>query len=203
MKNLGKALFRQRIKLDEYLIAGIDVLLKLLQILLVSKTDGSDSEQTEGILDLQLLLEDDYTLFLHSLDKKYYLPFYWEDMFEVYSNLKKIFAILQTYFTEKRIYKSRLSFSHFLELEDRVLENIKCFFEEYLSNRKYAEELLKNNQHELQNFVRLYYHGIASISREDAQSHSTSRLLEILLEINTVNNTIQDLLQKILIGTNL
>ena len=102
-----------------------------------------------------------------------------------------------------RIYKSRYSFSHFFELEDRILENVLEFFREYLSNRKYARELLKNNQHELKNFVRLYYQGIASISREQAQSPTTSRLLEIFLEVNTVNSAIQDLLQKILIGTNL
>lgn len=203
MKNLGKVLFRQRIKLDEYLIAGIDILQKLVQLLLSAKQDSPDSEQTDGILDLDLMFDDSFALFLQSLDKKYYLPFYWEDMFEVYSNLKKIFAILQTYHAEKRIYKTRFSFSHFLELEGRVLNNVKCFFQEYLANRKYSEELLKNNQHELKNFVRLYYHGIASISQEQVQSHITSRLLESFLEINTVNNTIQDLLQKILIGTNL
>jgi hypothetical protein len=203
MKNLGKVLFRQRIKLDEYLIAGIDILQKLVQLLSIANQDGSDSEQTDGILDLDLLFEDSFALFLQSLDKKYYLPFYWEDMFEVYSNLKKIFAILQTYHAEKRIYKAHFSFCHFLELEGRVLNNVKCFFQEYLTNRKYSEELLKNNQHELKNFVRLYYHGIASISQEQVQSHITSRLLESFLEINTVNNTIQDLLQKILIGTNL
>ena len=83
------------------------------------------------------------------------------------------------------------------------MENVLEFFREYISNRKYAGELLKNNQHELKNFVRLYYQGIASISREQSQSHITSRLLEICLEINTVNSAIQDLLQKILIGTNL
>jgi len=203
MKNLGKVLFRQRIKLDEYLLAGVEVLHKFLRILLCSEPGSSDTEQTEAMLDLQLQLEDGYALFLRSLDKKYYLPFYWEDMFEVYSNLKKIFALLQTYSTEKRIYKSSFSFSHFLELEARVLENIKCFIGEYVRNRKYAGELLKNNQYELQNFVRLYYHGIASISRDQARSHLTSRLLEVLLEINAVNNVIQDLLQKILIGTNL
>jgi len=63
--------------------------------------------------------------------------------------------------------------------------------------------LLKNNQHELKNFTRLYYHGIASIAQEGEQPHITSRLLELFLEINTVNSTIQDLLQKILIETNL
>ena len=203
MKNLGRVLFRQRIKLDDYLVGGMDVLREFLQMLLFSNTDGADPEQMEGILDLQLMLEDGYEHFLQSLDKKYYLPFYWEEMFEVYSNLKKIFAVLQTYATEKRIYQSRDKFAHFLELEERVLENIKSFIREYLSNRKYAEELLKNNRHELQNFTRLYYHGIASISRDDAQSYATSRLLEILLEINNINNTIQDLLQKILIGTSL
>ena len=203
MKNLSRVLFRQRIKLDDYLTAGIDVLHDLLQMLLFSHTDGADPEQMEGILDLQLMLEEGYEHFLQSLDKKYYLPFYWEEMFEVYSNLKKIFAVLQTYATEKRIYHSRKKFNHFLELEERILENVKSFIREYLSNRKYAEELLKNNRHELQNFTRLYYHGIASISRDDAQSYATSRLLEILLEINNINNTIQDLLQKILIGTSL
>ena len=203
MKNLSRVLFRQRIKLDDYLTAGIDVLHDLLQMLLFSHTDGDDPEQMEGILDLQLMLEEGYEHFLQSLDKKYYLPFYWEEMFEVYSNLKKIFAVLQTYATEKRIYHSRKKFNHFLELEERILENVKSFIREYLSNRKYAEELLKNNRHELQNFTRLYYHGIASISRKDAQSYATSRLLEILLEINNINNIIQDLLQKILIGTSL
>jgi hypothetical protein len=203
MKKLGSVLFRQRIKLDDYLVAGIDILHKLVQLLLVIKQEGADSEQTDEILDLELRFEDSFTRFLESLDKKYYLPFYWEDMYEVYSNLKKIFAILQTYSTEKRIYKIRFSFSHFLEMEDRILQNVIEFFREYLGNRKYAGELLKNNRHELKNFVRLYYQGIASISREQTQSHITSRLLEIFLEINTVNNTIQDLLHKILIGTNL
>jgi uncharacterized protein Yka (UPF0111/DUF47 family) len=202
MKSLGSMLFRQRIKLDDYIITGIDILRKLVHLQLNSK-QGTDSEQSDEILDLELQFEDSFNDFLQSLDKKYYLPFYWEDMYEVYSNLKKIVAILQTYSTEKRIYKVRFSFSHFLELEDRILENVVEFFREYLGNRKYTGELLKNNQHELKNFVRLYYQGIASISREQAQSHITSRLLEILLEINAVNSTIQDLLQKILIGTNL
>jgi hypothetical protein len=202
MKNLGSMLFRQRIKLDDYIIAGIDILRKIVH-LLSNCEPGTDSEQSDEILDLDLQFEDNFAQFLQSLDKKYYLPFYWEDVYEVYSNLKKIVAILQTYSTEKRIYKNRISFLHFFELEDRILENVLEFFREYLSNRKYACELLKNNQHELKNFVRLYYQGIASISREQAQSHITSRLLEIFLEINTVNSAIQDLLQKILIGTNL
>lgn len=202
MKSLGSVLFRQRIKLDDYIISGIDILRKLVHQLLISK-QGADSEQSDEIIDLELQFEDSFGCFLQSLDKKYYLPFYWEDMYEVYSNLKKIVAILQTYATEKRIYKVRFTFSHFFELEDRILDNVVEFFREYLGNRKYAGELLKNNQHELKNFVRLYYQGIASISREQAQSHITSRLLEIFLEINTVNSAIQDLLQKILIGTNL
>ena len=202
MKKLGSVLFRQRIKLDDFIITGIDIVRKLVRLLLISEP-GTDAGQSDEIMDLDLQFEDSFTCFLQSLDKKYYLPFYWEDMFEVYSNLKKIVAILQTYSTEKRIYKIRFSFSHFFELEERILENVLEFFREYLSNRKYAAELLKNNQHELKNFVRLYYQGIASISREQAQSHITSRLLEILLEINTVNSAVQDILQKILIGTNL
>ncbi len=203
MKSLAKVLFRQRIKLDEYLIAGIDILQDLVQLLVTTKQGSQDPDQTDRMLDLEVSFEDSFALFLRSLDKKYYLPFYWENIFEVYSNLKKIFSILHTYYAERRIYKTRFSSNHFLELEGRVLENVKCFFQEYLTNRKYSEELLKNNQHELKNFTRLYYHGIASIAQEGEQPHITSRLLELFLEINTVNSTIQDLLQKILIGTNL
>jgi len=203
MKSLAKVLFRQRIKLDEYLIAGIDILQDLVQLLVTTKQGSQDPDQTDRMLDLEVSFEDSFALFLRSLDKKYYLPFYWENIFEVYSNLKKIFSILHTYYAERRIYKTRFSSNHFLELEGRVLENVKCFFQEYLTNRKYSEELLKNNQHELKNFTRLYYHGIASIAQEREQSHFTSRLLELFLEINAVNSTIQDLLQKILIETNL
>lgn len=203
MKNLGNMLFRQRIRLDDCLIKGIDILHKLVELLLGAKDEGAESAQPDEILDIELLFEDGFSCFLKCLDKKYYLPFYWEDMYEVYSNLKKILSILQTFYAEKRIYKTRFSFSHFLELEGRILENIKCFFQEYLHNRKYGEELLKNNQHELKNFVRLYYQGIASISREQVQSHMTSRLLEVFLDINAVNSSIQDVLQKILVGTNL
>jgi hypothetical protein len=202
MKSLGSVLFRQRIKLDDYIITGIDILRKLVHLLLISK-QSADSEQSDETVELELQFEDSFGCFLQSLDKKYYLPFYWEDMYEVYSNLKKLVAILQTYATEKRIYKVHFSCSHFFELEDRILENVTEFFREYLGNRKYAGELLKNNEHELKNFVRLYYQGIASISRGQVQSHISSRLLEICLEINTVNSAIQDLLQKILIGTNL
>jgi hypothetical protein len=202
MKKLGSVLFRQRVKLDDYIITGIDILRKLIHWLSNSES-STDSEQSDEILDFELQFEESFSQFLQSLDKKYYLPFYWEDMYEVYSNLKKIVTILQTYAVEKRIYKVHYSFSHFLKFEDRILENILEFFRDYLSNRKYAGELLKNNQHEIKNFVRLYYQGIASLSREQAQSHTISRLLENFLEINTVNNTIQDLIQKILIGTNL
>ena len=202
MKSLGSVLFRQRIKLDDYIITGIDSIRKIVNLLLISK-QGADSEQPDEVIELELQFDDSFGCFLQSLDRKYYLPFYWEDMYEVYSNLKKIVAILQTYATERRIYKVNYSFSHFFELEDHILENVAEFFREYLGNRKYAGELLKNNQHELKDFIRLYYQGIASISREQAQSHTTSRLLEIFLEINTVNSAIQDLLQKILIGTSL
>ncbi len=37
MKNLVKVWFRQRIKLDEYLIAGIDVLQKFVHLLLTNE----------------------------------------------------------------------------------------------------------------------------------------------------------------------
>ena len=201
MKGLARVLFRQRIKLDDYLIDGIDILRKLVELLL--NLERGEAEQTNGMLDLELLFEDSIEHFLQSLDKKFYLPFYWEDMYEVYTSLNKIFATLQAFATEKRIYNARFSFTRFLELEDRILDNVRCFFQEYMGNRKYAGELLKNNQHELKDFVRLYYQGIVSISREQLQSHVTSRLLEHFLEINALNTRVHDLLQKILIGTNL
>ena len=201
MKGLARVLFRQRIKLDDYLIDGIDILRKLVELLL--NLERGEAEQTNGMLDLELLFEDSIEHFLQSLDKKFYLPFYWDDMYEVYTNLKKIFVALQAFATEKRIYNARFSFTRFLELEDRILDNVRCFFQEYMGNRKYAGELLKNNQHELKDIVRLYYQGIVSISREQLQSHVTSRLLEHFLEINALNTRVHDLLQKILIGTNL
>ncbi len=203
MKSLVKVLFRQRIKLEEYLFAGIKVLQELVEMLLTTKQDGQDHDHADRMLDLEVTFEDSFSLFLESLDKKYYLPFYWEDIYEVYTNLGKIFATLHVYYTEQRIFKTRFSFNHFLEMEGRVLENMKYYLKEYMSNRKYSQELLKNNQHELKNFSRLYYHGIASISEEGERSHVTLRLLELFLKINTVNATIQSLLQKILIETNL
>jgi len=203
MKSLGKMLFRQRTKLEEYLIAGIDILQNLVRLLSAAKQDSQDPDLTDRVLDLEVGFDDSYAFFLRSLDKKYCLPFYWEDIFEVYSNLKKIFSGLHTYYAERRIYQAPFSFDRFLELEGLVMENTKCFFQEYLTNRKYSKELLKNNQHELKNFNRLYYHGIASIGQARERLYIISRILKLFLEINTVNSSIQDLLQKILIETNL
>jgi len=68
MKSLGKVLFRQRIKLDEYLIAGIDILQDLAQLISRTEQGSQDPDQTDRMLDLEVRFEDSFALFLRSLD---------------------------------------------------------------------------------------------------------------------------------------
>lgn len=203
MKSFAKVLFRQRIKLEEYLIGGLGVILEFLKLLAASGRNGRGPDSADEVLGLEVAFQDRFTLFLDVLEQKYSLPFHWEDIFEVYTSLRKIFAILLSYYAERRIFKPKLTFSHFFEAEARILENLKCFLQEYLSNRKYCQELLRNNHHELKDFNQLYYQGIASMAREEARSPATLQILQQLRQINTVNASIQDLLHKILVGTNL
>lgn len=200
MKGLGETLFRKRIRMEVHLQTGTEAILRLLAILQAQSGLADLSRQSSGVLEMEAEFEERYVGFLESLDRKPALPSCWEDLFEIYSSLKRIFYLIVDYFNKVQIFDCPHNFKPLLQQEARLLQNVRSFFETYRSNHRYADELLKNYQHEVKELSRIHLQGVIAASREQNGFAATLRVMEVFEQLKDVNRTTHDLMRKVLIG---
>jgi hypothetical protein len=203
MKLVLKEAFKRKQTMEARIHACIGVTRKLLD-LFVSKPGH---EQLAGAFDAVCALESEQeelcATFVEDIDRKYSLPFYWEDIYAVFLDLKKLFVLLVAYFNKSCIFKSPKSFSQFFQIETNILLNVHAFFSEYRKKRLYVAELLKNNNFEIKNFSKAYFSAVTGIINLGQESLTGMNILALFERMNEINENLQDTLKKIYIDTNL
>ena len=172
---------------------------KLLDFLINLGKRGITAKDMVTVLELEAEMENHYNSFLQSIDKKQYLPFYWEELYDLYMEIKKIFNSLIMYFNKRNVLEDTEIFNSFLTTQKEVMKNITLFFDEYISNRKYIKELLKNNGVTIKTLSKIHLKIIGNTVFESKDSLLKYRIIEILESISNIDYTIQDLLNKILL----
>ncbi|NOY09062.1 MAG: hypothetical protein GXP33_09490 [Spirochaetes bacterium] len=197
MKALIASFLKKRIRIEERLKEEIEIVLKLIDYLIKMRKNEKAENKLASVLEIEAEMENHYDSFLQSIDKKYYLPFYWEEIYDLYMKIKKVFSSLLLYFNRRHILEDTQIFDTFLTTEIKVLNNISLFFDEYISNRKYVQELLKNNGILIKQLSHMHLQIISNTIFESRDSLLKYRLVEVLENIAVTDRSIQDLLNKI------
>ncbi|MCD6122430.1 MAG: hypothetical protein J7K04_11385 [Spirochaetales bacterium] len=199
MKNLIYSFVKKRAHIEVKIKEETVIVEKLIDFLIKLSGQPNTEKDIVTILELEAEMADHYSLFLQSIDKKQYLPFYWEEIYDLYMDIKKIFNFLILYFNKRNVLEDTEIFNAFLNTQKGVMKNIVLFFDEYISNRKYVRELLKNNNTIIKTLSKMHLKIIGNTIFESRDSLLKYRIIEILESISTIDYTIQDLLNKILL----
>ncbi len=197
------AITKKRIELEKGVIDVITELQQFVKILLKSEDCDTLQRNFNRIIEIEADFESSVHMFNERLVNRYNLPFYWQDIYEVVQYMEKLNNHLHIYFNKCIVYKNTVSYAVLLTVENSILDNIKSFMNDYLKNRKYISELLKNNRYELKNFIREYIQ-VVNATMFDAFSHkSIYEIGEVFERIHDENENIHSLLNKIFISVNL
>jgi len=195
-----KILNKRKGVVEKALMALLDVLVSFTKAVLSADDYRELEKKLDQVLGIELDFENTFQDFNDQLRNGFSIPFYWEDLYSIGVCLRKIFNLLIMYYNKSLIYKNSISFKVLLNIQLELFDNIKCFFNEYLENKKYARELLKNNRHQLKGSLRSYF-DIVNIRIHDTPAFSGFyEIREVFEKIIEENENIHNLMNKILIG---
>jgi hypothetical protein len=203
MKIALKEAFKKKQTMDARIHDCIAVTLKLLDLFLRTPGHEQLAKAFDSVCALETEQENLCNTFVEDIDRKLSLPFYWEDIYTVFLDLKKLFSLLVVYYNKACIFKSPKSFSQFFQIERNILLNIRAFFSEYRKKRLYVGELLKNNNFELKNFSKTYFNAVTGIINLGQETLAGMNILALFERMNEINENLQGAMKKIYIDTNL
>jgi len=203
MKMLKGLIKKRRFNFEAYFYEEIKILIDLINTF----TKTVDYNDLKNSLDDVVRFESNFENYHRSLIEQFkdrsYLPFYWQDLYSVSLCLKRIMTFLNLYYNKCIIFRNDFSFSVLFDTEIKMLNNTRSFFEEYLDNRKYVHELLKNNYQEIKNFSHLYLSIVNNKVINQININNFCEISGVFEKINNENENLNNSLNKILIGTNI
>ncbi len=203
-KKMFTNLFRKRAELENMIAEGMDIVLSVIEIMEKETADNDPFIMANRILDLETLFENHEKKIISMIDRKHFLPVCWEELLKINNSTRQLLNQFVMVFNKIQIFRSSESFSAFYEHEKRFLLNVKNFLFEYSGNRKYVYQLMLNNQHELKDFMKIYFTRLNAIFGERIEDSDTRmKMLELFEQINETNEEIQGAVSKIYIGTSI
>ncbi|GEM_PF-2843641 len=199
MKSLLGSFTKQKSKIELEIQEEIEIVSKLISLLIDLGGRKNSEKDLVRVLELETEMEDKNNRFLQSINNKYSLPFYWEELYDLYMEIRKVFSYLMRYFNKRNILENTEIFNSFLTKQSEIMKNIVQFLKEYKTSRKYVQELLKNNGILVKSLTQLHFKIISNTVFESKDSLLKYNMMEILDNISNVDYNIQDLLNKILL----
>jgi len=178
----------------------LEVLYSYTTVLLSVNGYKELEKKFDMVLGLEVDFENAFQEFNDQLKNRFYVPFYWEDLYSIGVCLRKIFNLLIMYYNKALIYRNEISYRVLLKTHLELFDNTKSFLREYLKNRKYSQELLKNNRHLLKSYLRSYFELVNSRLQDTHSFERFYEIRELFEKMITEHENINNLLNKILIG---
>ena len=178
----------------------LEVLYSYTTVLLSVNGYKELEKKFDMVLGLEVDFENAFQGFNDQLKNRFYVPFYWEDLYSIGVCLRKIFNLLIMYYNKALIYRNEISYRVLLKTHLELFDNTKSFLREYLKNRKYSQELLKNNRHLLKSYLRSYFELVNSRLQDTHSFERFYEIRELFEKMITEHENINNLLNKILIG---
>lgn len=196
--------FRKKGSLEKEIIKGIEILISIIETMDQEAGENDPFLSANRILDQEAFFENHEKEFYRIIRSRHSLPVCWEEFVKIENSIRQIVNHFVTLFNKIQIFRSDESFSAFYEHEKQILRNTVNFLEEYSANRKYAYQVMINSQHELKEFMKIYFTKLNTIFSERLeQSEIRIKLLEIFEQINKTNEELQGEIGKIYIATSL
>ncbi len=198
-----KSMVKKRNEIEKAIIEEINYIKKLIQKVASDEGSINIAEEINLVIAIESELEKNYQHFLKVIEQEYVTPFYWEELFDLYTGVKKIFSLLVLFINKSNIMGEPLNFSSFFVIQQQVMNNIQEFLSEYSSNRKYVTELLKNNEYEIKELLKNYLEIVAKNLIEKENYGIKLKAIDVLENIVETDEKIQDILKKIMIASRL
>ncbi len=198
-----KSLVKRRTEIEKSVIEEIDYVVKLIREIASDENNTDITGKINLVVSIESELEKNYQHFLEVIEQEYVTPFYWEEIFDLYIAIKKIFSLLTLFINKRNMVEDSLNLSSFFVIQDRVMENIKEFLTEYVRNRKYVNELLKNNRYEIKELLKNYLEIVAKNLMERENYGIKLKVIDVLENIVDTDERIHDILMKIMIASSL
>lgn len=202
MQLFKNILEKRRFKADDLIMGELDLMIKLISLISKSDFQEGKTQSIDSILETELEYKKHSDLFIQEFEKSS-LPFFWQDIFYVGMALRGIVDLFKSFYSKQVIFRSKYRFTLLFDNELTILNNIRSFFEEYLHNKKYVSNLLTANAYEIDKCTKNCLDVISSSDFNSFEYLKVYKLAEVFERINNENRIINDLLRKIIIGTNI
>ena len=203
-KKMFNNIFRKKSDLEKSVTESIDIVLSVIGIMEKSSNDTDPFITANKIYDYETAMENQTKKIVEIINKKHYLPLCWNELLLVSDYTRNLLNQIVMVFNKIQIYKNEDSYVSFYEHEKKILLNIANFINEYSVNRKYAYQIMVNNQYAMKEFMKTYFSRLNTIYGErSGDPGSRMNILELFEQINSSNEEIQGVLGKIYIGANL
>lgn len=197
-------IFRKKADLEKAVTEGIGIVLSAIETMENNDHDVDPFITANKIFDYETALENQTGKIIEVINRKHFLPVCWNELLMINDHTRKLLNQIVMVFNKIQIYRNDESYVSFYGHEKKILLNIMNFINEYAGNRKYAYQIMINNQYEMKDFMKTYFSRLNIIYGERTGDPGTrGRILELFEQINATNEEIQGVLSKIYIGTNL
>jgi hypothetical protein len=193
-------MFRKKSVSDIAVAEGVEIVKSMVDVMDREPGDTDSFIVANRILEIENRFENYERTFLNSIEGM--RPVCMEEFWKINRALKGLVQQFATIFNKNQVFKNKESYKIFYDYQKKFLDNVTSFFTDYLNNRKYVYEVLRNNQLELKNFMNIYFSRMNTVSCENvAKIESRMKILEIFEDINQTNEKIQNSMNKIYVAT--
>ena len=193
-------MFRKKSISDIAVVEGVEIVKSMVNAMDSEPGDTDCFIVANRILEIENRFENYERTFLKSIEG--IRPVCLEEFWKINRAFKNLVQKFATIFNKNQVFKNKESYEIFYDYEKKFLDNVTSFFTDYLDNRKYVYEILRNNQLELKNFMNIYFSRMNSVSCDNVvKVESRIKILEIFEEINQTNEKIQNSMNKIYVAT--
>ncbi len=193
----------KRLEFETYIHKEIELIKKSIEILLNNKT----FHDLESALNDMENIDKNFSELICDLNKdcesNLRKPFYWTNIYSLCHEFQVLFSILNMFYHQEKIYKMIPSYQSLFHSQLLILKNINNFIDEFIRNRKYISELLKNNENEIKNFSRIHLSSMEKSHMSENSSREKFELLRTLAILNNKNKEIQIILNEIFISSHM
>ena len=158
--------FNKNDGIEKSVVQGLDVIRSLIGIMEKKGTVSDPFIMANQIRDLETEFENTNRKIVGMITRKYMHPVCWEDLLKFANRTRQLLNQFIMIFNKIQIFRNEESYVLFYEHEKRILDNFSNFITEYSKNRKYAYQIIINNQYEFKDFMKNYFSKLNEISSE-------------------------------------
>jgi len=198
-----KNFFRTKSDIIDCISIELKILQEEIDLFLKINNHSELRNFTDQFLSYESEFSNNFDKLLKNINIFFKRPYYWNEIFDIITELKKISALFNSYYYKSIAFENKNINCSLFANQKYLFNNLQNFLKIFLSNRDYASELIKNNEHEINSFSDKY---ISILNNEILQSEDSLKQIEVFRvfeKLNERNEKVQNAMMKLFVVTNL